>query len=87
MFTMRNNNKDRIKPITLNIDKDRWEVFKNLVPRDEKLNDVICGLIYQYITDYSEPADMNSKEFKDWLKRIHKHREVKNGIQRPIKKT
>jgi len=34
-----------IKPITLEIDKDLWKRFKELIPRTEKLNDAVIKLI------------------------------------------
>ena len=55
----------------LKIDKNSWDVFKDLTPRTRKLNEVLCGLVYQYITDYSEPEDIGSKEHKEWEKRIN----------------
>ena len=35
----------KIKPITLQIEKDLWERFKEHVPRTERLNDALIKLI------------------------------------------
>lgn len=54
--TMGNNKK--IKPITLEIDKDVWEEFKESIPRAIRLNDVVVVLIKQHLI----------KKEKVWLK-------------------
>lgn len=36
---------EKIKPITLEIDKDLWNKFKEIVPRTITLNDAIVELI------------------------------------------
>ncbi len=43
---MKNN---KIKPITLEINKDTWEKFKNITPRTITLNDKIVELIEKEI--------------------------------------
>ena len=35
----------KIKPITLEIEKELWEKFKELIPRETRLNDAIVELI------------------------------------------
>ena len=39
----------KIKPITLEIESEIWESFKELTPRTIKLNDAVCDLIETYI--------------------------------------
>ena len=36
---------NKIKPITLEIDKDLWNKFKNSIPRTITLNEAIINLI------------------------------------------
>jgi hypothetical protein len=36
---------NKVKPITLEIDKNLWEKFKVLIPRTKTLNDAIVELI------------------------------------------
>jgi len=36
---------NKIKPITLEIEKDLWEAFKRKIPRIIKLNDALVSLI------------------------------------------
>ena len=35
----------KIKPITIEIEKEVWYAWKNLIPRDVKLNDAVVYLI------------------------------------------
>lgn len=42
---------DLIKPITLTIDREVWNRFKTLVPRDITLNDSLVYLINSYINN------------------------------------
>jgi len=41
----------KIKPITLEIEKELWEKFKKSVPRTERLNDAIVRLIKKDLKD------------------------------------
>ena len=36
---------DKIKPITIQIDKEIWEKFKQRVPRSQTLNEALVELI------------------------------------------
>ena len=40
----------KIKPITLEIEKEVWEEFKERVPRSITLNDKVVELIKQFIS-------------------------------------
>ena len=42
---------NKIKPITLEIDKDLWNKFKVLIPRTVTLNDAIVALIVKKVED------------------------------------
>lgn len=39
----------KIKPITLEIEKDIWEKFKERIPRSITLNDKVVELIKQFL--------------------------------------
>jgi len=39
----------KIKPITLEIEKELWDKFKNVTPRDITLNDAVVDLIRRKI--------------------------------------
>lgn len=41
----------KIKPITLELEKEDWELFKEKVPRTIKLNDKIVALIKLFIKE------------------------------------
>lgn len=40
---------EKIKPLTLEIEKDIWEDFKKRVPRTTTLNDKVVQLIKQFL--------------------------------------
>lgn len=42
---------EKIKPITLEIDKELWERFKESVPRKYSLNEAIVMLIRKKVKD------------------------------------
>lgn len=49
-----NNNDLKIKPITLEIDKDVWEKFKKVFPRTISLNDALVFIIEKAIRESGE---------------------------------
>lgn len=59
-----------VKPITLRMQKGLWLMFKDLVPRRKKLNEMIVELIQKYIMDNTEnDDDFDSARFmkeQDW---------------------
>lgn len=55
-----------ISPLTLKIKKGSWELFKNLTPRNKKLNDAVVGLIEKHIYDNSK--DASDEEVEKWFK-------------------
>jgi len=40
---------NKVKPITLEIDKELWEKFKNSIPRTKRLNDALIELIKKHL--------------------------------------
>ncbi len=49
-----------VKPITIDIDKNLWESFKNRVNRNTKLNDALVLLIKDFVEeDEYEICDLN----------------------------
>lgn len=40
---------EKIKPITLEIDKEKWDKFKERIPRTKTLNDAIVELIDRFL--------------------------------------
>lgn len=55
-----------VSPITLNMKKGTWEIFKTLVPRDKKLNDAVTELIEKHIVENTE--DATDEEINQWKK-------------------
>ena len=55
-----------ISPITLNMKKGTWEVFKSLTPRNKKLNDSVVDLINKFINENTDIA--TDEEIKKWTK-------------------
>ena len=49
-----NNNDLKIKPITLEIDRDVWEKFKKIFPRTISLNDALVFIIEKAIRESGE---------------------------------
>ncbi len=43
-----------IKPITLEIDEETWNKFKEIVPRTKTLNSVVADLIEDFVKDNKE---------------------------------
>lgn len=65
---MENNNKDLeqvIKPITLEMKRGTWELFKNITPRKLSLNEAIRQLIMKEIIANCE--DLNPEEVENFL--------------------
>ena len=42
---------EKVKPLTLDIDKEVWEKFKSKVPRNITLNDKVAELIKQFVDE------------------------------------
>lgn len=42
---------NKIKPLTLIIDKDLWEKYKSTIPREITLNDSVVYLINAYLNN------------------------------------
>ena len=42
---------NKIKPITLEVDKDLWDKFKVMIPRTVTLNEAIVALIEKKVND------------------------------------
>ncbi len=55
-----------VSPITLEIKKGTWEIFKSLTPRKTKLNDAVVQLINNFIGENTEVAD--DEEIDKWMK-------------------
>lgn len=47
-----------IKPITLEIDKDIWDKFKDLVHRDTRLTDAIALLVHEFVDKGNRTIDL-----------------------------
>ena len=58
--------KEIVAPITLKMQKGLWEVFKECVPRKEKLNDAVVRLIGKFVIENTEPA--TQKEIEAFMK-------------------
>lgn len=56
-----------VSPITLEMKKGTWEIFKSLVPRKQKLNDAVVGLIHKYIQENTEEVT-DEEELDKWYK-------------------
>ena len=48
---------NKIKPITLEIEKDLWYAYKKIVPRTVKLNTAVCNLIQAAVLDARREPD------------------------------
>lgn len=55
-----------VSPITLEMKKGTWEVFKSLIPRKTKLNDAVVNLIHKFIHENTEEA--TDEEITQWYK-------------------
>ena len=55
-----------VSPITLEMKKGTWEIFKDLVPRKTKLNDAVVGLINKFIHENTEKV--TDEEITKWYK-------------------
>ncbi len=55
-----------ISPITLKMQNGTWELFKNITPRNIKLNDAILQLIHNKIGEESEAVSL--EEVEKWYK-------------------
>ena len=55
-----------ISPITLKMKKGTWEIFKEITPRNIKLNDAVLQLIWNKIGKNSEPV--SNEEAWKWMK-------------------
>ena len=52
-------NKDKIiRPTTLEIDKDIWNKFKDLVHRDKRLTDAIALLVHEFVDKGNRTIDL-----------------------------
>ena len=45
---------EKVRPLTLMIDKGVWMRFKKLVPRTEKLNDAVAKLVEAWVKQAEE---------------------------------
>ncbi len=66
-----------ISPITLKMKKGTWEVYKNITPRNIKLNESIIQLIHEKIVKETEevhPEDLDqwNKDQEYWAKKRKK---------------
>ena len=55
-----------VSPITLEMKKGTWEIFKDLVPRKTKLKDAVVGLIHKFI--YENTEEVTDEEITKWYK-------------------
>jgi len=49
---------EKIRPLTLDIDKRIWEKFKDLVHRGTSLNDAVCLLIHDFVEKENKIIDL-----------------------------
>jgi len=55
-----------VAPITLKMKKGEWEIFKEITPRNIKLNEAVMQLIRKKIVEESE--EVSEEDIKEWNK-------------------